>query len=163
MEHINYKIMEAKRDPAVQKHLDLLQNSINRSNQNRISCKTWAITLVSAIMLLYFQNTSTDSVRLVYIPILLFFFMDCVSLGQVRGARSLQRQFVNKLNSGVDVSEDIYRDGLQDELVGWRRLFRASIRKLLYTLYAVVSFSTTVFYGSLALLVFFLTKQPVHP
>jgi len=74
--------------------LNVLQSIISRMAANSSNCKLWAVTLLSAIMVLFL---STDDIKLsvnkivVLIPILPFMFLDAFYLG-------LERHFVEEYN-----------------------------------------------------------------
>ena len=58
--------------PAVQAHLTILQGVIQRMADNSRACKTWCITLVSAILILVARQGVGDLLLLAGIPLLLF-------------------------------------------------------------------------------------------
>lgn len=97
-----------KENTAVQAYINMLQGVINRMAGNSANCKTWAITIISAILVLYADDkVSNKDLWICYIPMGLFFFLDCYYLGLERQIIKKQITFVSKLNNGEDVSNDI--------------------------------------------------------
>lgn len=50
--------LTAKENSAIQAHVNMLQGVINRMANNSANCKTWAITIISAILVLYAVDTN---------------------------------------------------------------------------------------------------------
>jgi len=94
--------------PSVQSYLSILQSVINRMASNSTSCKTWCITLVSAILVVVADKSKPDYALLAMIPTLLFFFLDAYYLGLERGFRDLYNKFIQKLHSGNAQIEDTF-------------------------------------------------------
>lgn len=93
---------------AVQSYLTILQGVINRMATNSANCKTWCITLVSAITVVTADNTKPDYIFIGTIPILLFSLLDSYYLGLERSFRNSYNEFINKLHNGQAQVEDIY-------------------------------------------------------
>ena len=93
---------------AVQKHLEILQAVIQRMASNSTSCKTWCITLVSAIIVLVADKGKPDYALIAAIPAILFLALDTYYLALERMFRASYNSFINKLHScKVNVS-DLY-------------------------------------------------------
>ena len=89
--------------PSVHSYLQILQSAISRMASNSISCKTWCIALVSAILISvpHEDLTSNDNrILIAAIPIVLFFFLDSYYLVMERGLRAKYDEFVEKIHSG---------------------------------------------------------------
>lgn len=56
----------------VQSHLGLIQSVIQRMAGNSVSCKTWCITLVSAILVIVVDKGKSSYALITLIPTLLF-------------------------------------------------------------------------------------------
>ncbi len=93
---------------SVQSYLAILQNVISRMASNSASCKTWCVTLVSAILVLVADKTKPDYALIAIVPVLLFFFLDAYYLGLERGFRDSYNGFIKKLHSNNAVVEDIF-------------------------------------------------------
>ena len=71
------------------KHLEFIQNVITRMNTNSFQIKTWAVTLVSALLAI-FASTKNDYFVLVAIfPAVVLWFLDAYYLTQERKFRGL--------------------------------------------------------------------------
>ncbi len=71
------------------KHLELIQNIINRMSQTSFLIKGWTITLVVALLALFANNTDWRYGLLGLIPIISFWGLDAYYLRQERLFRSL--------------------------------------------------------------------------
>lgn len=76
--------MENKR-----KHLELIQNVINRMAGNSFMLKGWSVTLVSALFALAAKDTTLVFVYLAYFPAVAFWILDGYFLWQERLFRKL--------------------------------------------------------------------------
>jgi len=94
--------------PSVQTHLGILQAVIQRMAANSTSCKTWCITVVSAILVIVADKGKPNFAFLAFIPTFLFFALDAYYLGLERGFRISYSDFVRKLHSGVAKADDLY-------------------------------------------------------
>lgn len=93
---------------AVQKHLDITQSVIQRMASNSSSCKTWCITLVSAILVLVADKGKPDYAFIAAIPAILFLALDTYYLALERGFRASYNSFINKLHSCKVDASDLY-------------------------------------------------------
>lgn len=101
--------MQDKDSPSVIAHINMLQGIISRMADNSAKCKTWMITILSAMLVLWADGKiSKDALRLCCIPMSLFYFLDCLYLSQERKFIQLQREFVEKLNSGKLKDDDLF-------------------------------------------------------
>ena len=72
------------------KHLEFLQNVIARLNSNSFQIKSWAITIVAALLALYVDSDSNTFYILIAIfPTILFWGSDAYCLRQERRFRCL--------------------------------------------------------------------------
>lgn len=81
-------------------YLGMLQGNIERMAANSANCKTWMVTIVSAMMAL--QCTVDDLngwILLGILPIVLFWYLDVYYLHLERGMRNRETVFVNILKS----------------------------------------------------------------
>lgn len=134
--------------PAVQSHIAMLQGIISRIANNSANCKTWAVTIIAAMLaLIVDKDLGFINIGICYIPVALFFFLDCYYLG-------LERTFIKKQNSFLDkVPSSDYADELyviKDLPKFWGQLWD--------TIKAMFSFSTIFFYGLIAVFIFILGK-----
>lgn len=94
--------------PAVQSHLTILQGVISRMASNSAGCKTWCITIVSALLVVVADKAKPDYVWIAAIPIALFFFLDTYYLAYERNFRELYNEFIRKLHDGTASVDDVF-------------------------------------------------------
>ena len=71
------------------KHLEFIQNIINRMNSYSFHIKGWMITIVSALLALYANTNNVSYVFVAIIPTTLFWYLDAFYLQQERKFREL--------------------------------------------------------------------------
>lgn len=105
-EHIEQTLTETS--PSVQTHLGILQSVIQRMAGNSTSCKTWCITIVSAILVIVADKGKPNFAFIALIPTLLFLALDAYYLALEKAFRASYNDFVRKLHSGKACVEDLY-------------------------------------------------------
>lgn len=150
-------LIEKKSLPAVKSHIDMLQGVISRMAKNSASCKSWAIPLVTAIIMLSLEKGIVPTTAAL-IPLILFYLLDCYYLGLERKFKDRQRDFIAKLNNGEDVSKEIYYSHSSDDKCWFIRRLCSLWNQLFCTLDGMFSFSTTIVYGALALSILIIGK-----
>ena len=134
--------------PAVQAHISMLQGIISRMANNSANCKTCVITIIAAMLvLLVDKNLGFINAWICYIPIILFFILDCYYLGLERIFIESQKSFLQKVPSG-NYADELY---VIKDLPQNRKMLSNTIK-------AMASFSTTPFYGLIALFIFILNR-----
>jgi hypothetical protein len=93
---------------SVQNYLNILQGIISRMATNSSSCKTWCISLVSAILVVIADKNKPDYAWIALIPIILFFLLDAYYLGQERSFRAIYNDFIEKLQAGRVQTKDLF-------------------------------------------------------
>lgn len=146
-------IIETKAYPAVKAHIDMLQGIISRMAKNSASCKSWAIPMVTAIVTLALEKGILPT-KVAYIPVGLFYILDCYYLGLERKFKDRLRDFIIKINEGKDVDKDIYLSHSTDDKCWLVRRLCSIGSQFLCVLDGMFSFSTTIVYGTLALIVY---------
>jgi hypothetical protein len=91
--------MEDKR-----KHLELIQNVINRMAANSFFLKGWTVTLVSAIFVLSQKDTDGAYILVAILPIVTFWILDGFFLRQERLFRKLYDQVRTLSEDQIDFS-----------------------------------------------------------
>lgn len=131
----------------VQSYLSILQSVINRMAANSSGCKTWCITLVSAIIVVIADKSNPNYIYISIVPIILFLFLDSYYLCLERLFRNLYNGFIKKLHSGSATIDDVYivTPGSKSDI-------------FLSTLAALFSISVWPFYGLLTLMLFIVRK-----
>lgn len=78
-------------------YLQMMQENINRMSNNSANCKTWLITIVTAMLAIGCNIKELQWWLLLTIaPILMFWYLDTYYLHLERGMRNRQRNFLNK-------------------------------------------------------------------
>ena len=94
---------------AVRAHLNILQGIISRMARNSVTCKTWCVTLVAAIMVLVARTDTPAYAFISFVPAFLFLVLDTYYLGLERAFRKLHKSFVKKLHrSGKVELNELY-------------------------------------------------------
>lgn len=93
---------------AVQAHLTIIQSIIQRMASNSASCKTWCITIVSAILVVVADKGKPNYVLIAIIPILLFLFLDTYYLALEKSFRNSYGDFIEKLHRSLLVVSDFF-------------------------------------------------------
>ena len=71
------------------KHLEFIQSTITRMNQNSFQIKGWMITLVSALLALYASSEKVVYILIAIVPTIVFWFLDAYYLQQERRFRGV--------------------------------------------------------------------------
>lgn len=122
--------------PSVQAHLQIMQSVVGRMAANCSSCKTWCITLVSAILVVVADNAKAEYSYIALFPALLFCALDIYYLALEKAFRNSYNSFVSKLHSYGVSPQDLY-------------IIQPSGKVLINLLQAARSFSVWGFYISL--------------
>lgn len=93
---------------AVQAHLTIIQNVIQRMSSNSASAKAWCITLVSAILVLIADKARSEYALIALIPIVLFLALDTYYLALEKSFRISYNNFIDKLHRGSVQTTDLY-------------------------------------------------------
>jgi hypothetical protein len=93
---------------AVQAHLSMSQNIIQRMAANSASCKGYCITLVSAILVLVADKGKPEFTFIALIPTILFLALDVYYLALERLFRTAYNTFIRKLHARTIIADDLY-------------------------------------------------------
>jgi hypothetical protein len=80
------------------KHLEFIQQAINRMASNLFLLKGWTVTLVAALFALASKESKDFYFLLAYVPLFMFWILDGYFLSQERRFRSLY-DYVRKLDT----------------------------------------------------------------
>lgn len=94
--------------PSVHSYLTILQSVVTRMATNSSSCKTWCVSLVSAIIVIVAEKTEPDYVWISLIPIVLFLLLDSYYLAIERQFRAVYNDFIRKLHFSTATVEDVF-------------------------------------------------------
>lgn len=137
----NQENIISEESASVQSHLSIMQSVITRMAANSTSCKTWCITIVSAILVLISDKSKPELAWLALIPTFLFMTLDAYYLGLEKAFRSAYNNFIEKLHR-----KDIKLEDLFSVVPSTDTLFKQ--------LDALKSFSVWGFYLPLFILIF---------
>lgn len=93
---------------AIQSHLTIIQNIIQRMATNSSSSKAWCITLVSAILVVVADKGKPQFFWIGLLPVILFYLLDSYYLCLEKGFRSAYNEFIAKLHVKELTKEDLY-------------------------------------------------------
>ncbi len=121
------------------KHLEFIQNAINRMNTNSFQLKGWMITIVSALIAIYVSNRNVYFVFTAILPVLLFWFLDAYYLQQERKLRGIYDDVAN-LSSENDKKEvKLFEMPLKKYTGGKYCFFNVFKSKTIAPLYGIMS------------------------
>lgn len=127
---------------SVQNYLNILQGIITRMATNSSNCKTWCVSLVSAILVVIADKDKPDYAWIALIPIFLFLLLDSYYLGQERNFRCIYNDFVKKLRDNTVEVSDLFvlkpPRGLNVVTALFKAIFSFSIYPFYLTLLATV-------------------------
>ena len=86
------------------KHMEMIQNIINRMASNSFLVKGWCVTLVSAVFVLSAKDANTMFIAIAFFPVLMFWILDAYFLRQERLFRKLYDKVRTIDESSVDFS-----------------------------------------------------------
>ncbi|TDN93389.1 hypothetical protein DET49_104115 [Salegentibacter sp. 24] len=88
------------------KHLEFIQNTINRMSTNSFIIKGWLITLVSALFLFGKNDINEKFIIISLISTIAFWYINTLFLRQERKFRALYNEVRKKDNIHIDFSMD---------------------------------------------------------
>ena len=94
--------------PYVQTHLGIMQNVIQRMASNSASCKSWCITIISAMLLIFIDKDKWSFIWITFFPSFLFFILDTYYLALEKGLRNSYDLFVNKIHNEQLSTTDLF-------------------------------------------------------
>ena len=84
------------------KHLEFIQNIITRMNTNSFQIKTFGITIISALLVIYASNKNEMFIIISIIATSLFWFLDTYYLQQERKFRGVYNN-ISGLKKDIDI------------------------------------------------------------
>lgn len=94
--------------PSVQAHLQMLQNIILRMASNSSACKSWCITLVSAIVVVVADKGKPEYIWIALLPTCIFGCLDAYYLSLEKGFRASYNDFIEKIHTNNLTRPDLY-------------------------------------------------------
>lgn len=89
------------------RHLEMVQQIINRMSSNSFALKGWSVTLIAGIFALSSKDADKMYFLVAYCPIIVFWFLDSYYLLQERLFRALYEKVRNNSKDEVDFSMNI--------------------------------------------------------
>jgi len=86
------------------KHMEMIQNIINRMASNSFLIKGWCVTLVAAVFALSARDSNTSFIAVAFFPTLIFWILDAYFLQQERLFRKLYDKVRTSDENSIDFS-----------------------------------------------------------
>ena len=128
------------------KHLEFIQSTITRMNENSFQIKGWMITIVSALLALYARSEKKLYIFIAIVPAIVFWFLDAYYLQQERRFRGVYNDVadLSTENSRVNVRE--FEMPIQKYKGGKYCYFRILFSKTIFPLYGIVIVGLAIAY-----------------
>lgn len=128
------------------KHLEFIQSTITRMNQNSFQIKGWMITIVSALLALYARSEKKLYIFIAIVPAIVFWFLDAYYLQQERRFRGVYNDVadLSAENNRVNVRE--FEMPIQKYKGGKYCYFRVLFSKTIFPLYGIVIVGLVIAY-----------------
>lgn len=136
--------MEGKFTESERHYISLLQENISRMSRNSAGCKTWLVTLLTAILALRLANDALKGIMWVALGVVVLFYgLDSYYLGLERKFILLENKFVKsvKARSDEDVIEVIYSFNVKAITDKYATTWRALVSKSTLPFYLVIFFA----------------------
>jgi monomeric isocitrate dehydrogenase len=124
------------------KHLELIQSVINRMANNSFFIKSWAVTLVAAILGLANKESNKSFIAVVCFPIVMFWILDAFFLHQEKLFRALYEDVRKREEENIDFSMHI-KDYSCQKLTWAKSAFSPAL--FLFYLAMIVAAITAIF------------------
>lgn len=120
------------------KHLEFIQSTITRMNQNSFQIKGWMITLVSALLALYASSERVVYILIAIVPAVVFWFLDAYYLQQERRFRGVYNDVagLSPDDSRINVRE--FEMPIQKYQCGKYCYFNVLFSRTIFLLYGIV-------------------------
>lgn len=110
--------------------------------ENSVSCKTWCITLVSAILVVIADKGKPNLALLAILPTVLFFLLDSYYLALERLLRASYKQFLGKLHAKRIMPEDLFVIAPKGEV--FRTMLESMLSFSIFPFYTVLLFTIII-------------------
>jgi hypothetical protein len=108
---------------SIQTHLSIIQNIIQRMADNSSACKTWCVTLVTAVLIIVADKGNPDYAFIALLPAVVFAALDTAYLGLEKAFRNSYDDFILKLHSKTLTINDLY--SIKPKGKVWQLQFKA--------------------------------------
>ena len=120
------------------KHMEFVENVINRMNANSFAIKGWAITVLAALFALAARDTNYRFMLISYFALLIFWILDAYYLSQEKMFRGLYNAIVAQPDDApVSFSMDASHYNTEDNR--WHIVFWSKTLFPFYGLFIVIS------------------------
>ena len=82
----------------MQTHILILQGIISRMANYSLNIKTWYVTLLTGVIVVLIDTQKANYYWIGFIPIILFYLLDCYHLGLGRCFREVYDEFIASLS-----------------------------------------------------------------
>ncbi len=128
----------------IRHYLSLLQDNITRMASNSANCKTWTITIVTALLALTLADKAiTEFLQVLYIPVFLFYLLDSYYLSVEQRFRSVENEFVCKAKIGEDITDLLYAFNIH-KFTWYKQFFSATTSISVWPFYLIIGFVITL-------------------
>ena len=128
------------------KHLEFIQGTITRMNQNSFQIKGWMITIVSALLALYANSENVVYVLVAIVPAIIFWFLDAYYLQQERKFRGVYNDVAGLTSEDSRVEIRDFEMPIQKYQCGKYCYFNVLFSKTIFPLYGIVIAGLTIAY-----------------
>ena len=120
------------------KHLEFIQATITRMNQNSFQIKGWMITIVSALLALYANSENVVYILVAIVPAIIFWFLDAYYLQQERKFRGVYNDVAGLTSEDSRVEIRDFEMPIQKYQCGKYCYFNVLLSKTIFPLYGIV-------------------------
>jgi len=112
------------------KHLEMIQNIINRMANKSFLLKGWSVILVSGLFALGAKETNQLYISLAYFPIIVFWCLDAYFISQERKFRNLYNYVCSQSENEIDFLMDT--EEFSNDYSTWGNSFCSKTLKIFY-------------------------------
>lgn len=120
------------------KHLEFIQATITRMNQNSFQIKGWMITLVSALLALYASSEKTVYIIIAVVPTFVFWLLDAYYLQQERRFRGVYNDVAGLTSDDSRINVREFEMPIQKYQCGKYCYFNVLFSRTIFPLYGFI-------------------------
>lgn len=120
------------------KHLEFIQSTITRMNQNSFQIKGWMITLVSALLALYASSEKVVYILIAIVPAVVFWFLDAYYLQQEGRFRGVYNDVAGLSPDDSRITVREFEMPIQKYQCGKYCYFNVLFSRTIFPLYGIV-------------------------
>lgn len=128
------------------KHLEFIQATITRMNQNSFQIKGWMITIVSALLALYANSKNIMYIFIAIVPVIVFWMLDAYYLQQERKFRGIYNDVAGISPEDSNIVIRDFEMPIQKYQCGKYCYFNVLISKTILPLYGFIVIGLVVTY-----------------